>query len=429
MILLSEYSIPKVVFFILFLFICFTIILILLWKIYFSIKHPFWSCQPVFHLHYLHKWYMQPHIMWKNKYPITKYYNKCNVDVINLNILTREKQTYTDLLHEYSEFIKKYYIISKNNTYYYPTSDSLHLYLNNNSNPSYIGYYYTYKFFFNDKGERIFYKKKHSILSFRNICLFVNETKRQTNTYSSQIELYYVDYLCTEKDTRKKGYTPQLIYTAAATIANSNDQTINTFLFKREGVVHGIVPLLQYRSYLYNMEHWKNMDCEKDIHPMKITEIKSENFELFVHSLNEIKREMSYIFLSNIQNIKQLIVEKKIHAFILHHIDTIYSLFIFKNADYLYSNKTTLELSSTWFQESNKNINTELYFNVFLTIINKLKQQFNYQYIIIEHISHTHILLKKVFEFYKSDYSYVSSYYMYNYIHPTIKYDEIFLCF
>ena len=94
----------------------------------------------------------------------------------------------------------------------------------------------------------------------------------------------------------------------------------------------------------------------------------------------------------------------------------------------LYKNKTTLELSSSWFIDTS-NINNELYLDVFFSIINELKKKHNYQYLIIENISHTFLIFQNIFSLYKAEYWFTSSYYLYNFVFPTIKSNKMFICF
>ena len=428
----TEYSIPKIMLFVICILFAVLTIIWMSWTVYFKIKHPFWSIQPVFHLHHLHKWFYPPHKLW-DSYPITKYVNAYKVKVVNLNeLLKRDKNEYLQLMNDYSQFIKSYYIVHNQNTFYYPTSDSLHLYLNNNSNPSYIGYYQDPICIPDKSSEKHrFLHEKKSMIAFRNISLYIKDVNMNVNrntTHIPPLEMYYVDYLCTEVSSRKHGITPQLIYTSARYIANSNDTNMNTFLFKREGVVHGIVPFIQYKSYLFNMTHWKTRD-KLDIKPMQYTEVTPGNFSLFIHSLEKIKREMGYMFLSNITNLKCLIEEKKIIPYILHHHSEIHGLFLFKNAEYTYKQNTTLEFISAWFNIQSNDYDVNLFFDVFLSITKEIRLKYQYTYIIIENVSHIQYLFKDVFALYRPEYSYTSSYYLYNYIHPTIQSKDTFLLF
>ena len=117
----TEYSIPKIAFFVICILFVILILIWMSWIVYFRLKHSFWSIQPVFHLHHLHKWFYPPHKLW-DYYPITKYVNTYNVNVVNLNeLLKKDKNEYLKLMDEYSQFIKSYYIVHNQHTYYYPT--------------------------------------------------------------------------------------------------------------------------------------------------------------------------------------------------------------------------------------------------------------------------------------------------------------------
>ena len=164
-------TIKQLIYLSLFLFFLFIVSIYLLWIIYYKVKHPFWSCQPVFHVHHLTKWFYTPYIVYKNTFPITKYYNKYNIIVTPLNqSLNQDKSKYTDLLSFYSYFIKKFYSIDNNDnsTYYAPSSDSLHLSLSNQRKTSYIAYYFTYSLL-----ARTIEKTIHSIISFKHITMLL----------------------------------------------------------------------------------------------------------------------------------------------------------------------------------------------------------------------------------------------------------------
>ena len=66
--------------------------------------------------------------------------------------------------------------------------------------------------------------------------------------------IYYIDYLCVNKNERKKGITQQLIQTHEYNQSTVSKTQIS--FFKREGSVPLLVPFVKYKSIVFSMIYW-----------------------------------------------------------------------------------------------------------------------------------------------------------------------------
>jgi len=99
---------------------------------------------------------------------------------------------------------------------------------------------------------------------------------------------YYIDYLCVDNNYRKQGIAPQLIQTYEYIQRRQNKQ-ISTCLFKREGNLTLIVPLVIYYTYAFNISNWKlNKSLHSSISLIKITE---NNINLLINFLSIKKKD------------------------------------------------------------------------------------------------------------------------------------------
>ena len=419
-----SFSIQVLITFIICIIVCY-----LSWKLYFKLKHPFWSIQPVFNIDYWKGWFSPPHTI-TNDFLKTRFYNTYNIHTIHVQDLSKQNQEYVALLDFYSRLLKNHYITNPNRlksnknvkentntiTKYHPSSNALDLYLSKHIDiPSYISYYFTY-----EKMK----KRIHSILSFYGVTF--ESLYDNTKHY-----IYYVDLLCTHKKSRKKGFTPQLIYSSIYNIIhdNKNKRKLNTFLFKRENTIHGFVPFVQYPTYMYCIKFWNSVLDIRNLKPIEITEITTSNFELFVYAMDKIKSSgmFPYSIVSNFTKLKDLVENNKYHLYILHYKSEIYSLYVFKDADYIYKNHKTVEFVSCYIH-SEEEKHLTLFFDVFYHIVNTIKERNQYNYILIDNIAHIPHFSNWISKQYRKEYSFISSLYLYNYAHKTINYKELFIC-
>jgi GNAT superfamily N-acetyltransferase len=107
----------------------------------------------------------------------------------------------------------------------------------------------------------------------------------------SDLTAFYVDYLCVAASHRRKGIAPQLIQTIEHHQRTTNDAGLCVSLFKREGQLNFMVPLVAYNCYTFNITHWNLARfaglLSDDVALVAITD---ENFDTFYHALATVAR-------------------------------------------------------------------------------------------------------------------------------------------
>jgi hypothetical protein len=399
-------------------FFIFLILIYLLYIIYFKIKYNFWSIQPVFHIHNLKYWLYPKGIIEKEGLKINKYYNMKNVIFKNWNNITELENS------RFINFIRKNYLRMKDIVEFIPTKEKTNSYFTSHNNPCYFSYIYTNKYLYDNKknineiinfDSVITSRPLNVYLNMNNFSLFnLKESKEVKKIISN-----YVDYLCVNKEKRKKGIAPQQIYTLAYN-SIANNREISTFIFKRESSNTAIVPLTTYNTYLFD---FKKLEEKSNLIPYKLTRITENNINLITDYLicnNEgkgiIKNEFKVYIIPDITNIKELIKNECIYIYIVHIEEIIYDIYILRNSEVNYNNKRCIDLIGSVCLYKNKketeNIIKKTFLDGFKNIIKELKKE-KFEKILIEKISDNNIILNNLTLEY--DFKSVSSYYFYNF--------------
>jgi hypothetical protein len=182
----------------------------------------------------------------------------------------------------------------------------------------------------NKTGKTIEENKIIGVMSSRPLHVKINSNRKD-----SEFDVYYVDYLCVNKNWRKKNIAPQLIQTHEYKQSHNNNK-ISVSLFKREEELTGIIPLTVYKTYCFNMVNWGNpKQLESKINVL--TGDKQNIYYLynFITTLkNEMKNEMNnkydIIIYPEISNIIELLETKNLFIKMLVIDGNIEAVYIFR---------------------------------------------------------------------------------------------------
>jgi len=144
---------------------------------------------------------------------------------------------------------------------------------------------------------------------------------------NSEFDVYYVDYLCVNKNWRKKNIAPQLIQTHEYNQSHNNKK-ISVSLFKREEELTGIIPLTVYKTYCFNMKNWgppKKLQSKFTI----LTGDKQNMYYLY-NFINEVKKNWDIIIYPEISNIIELVETNNLFVKMLVVDGNIVSVYIFR---------------------------------------------------------------------------------------------------
>lgn len=368
-----------------FLFLC---LIILLFQIYIKIKYPFWSRQPVFHYHNLYYW-LFPCGKLDYEFKINKYFES-TIQFIEYKDMTDKKKALI------CRFLRENYA-PYTFEYYNPPNNGIINYLEGHNRACYISIY--------------------DILDTKGT---ITSIPFEVFMDKEMINMYYIDFLCVKKKYRNKGYASKIIYSHVFNTHNTKETTVS--IFKREGNLSSYVPLTVYNSYIFDTKHWvKNASFQDNKY--QLINMKNANMSI----LNDIFEEIfdtnifDCVYKSNINNLSILIENNHLLIFVLMIDNIPCATYIYKNNYVSYENSICIDLIGSY-----SNTSDELFTMGYLNTLAKLSNSIRYDYLLIENISHNHILLKKVLERYSFKYKVDMGYYFYNYVSTPFLSSKVF---
>ena len=136
------------------------------------------------------------------------------------------------------------------------------------------------------------------------------EYKHKNMTHN--LLIYYVDYLCTRRDHRKKGITQQNIYTHYVNYRKQTPKNMINF-FKREGPQSVYIPMVIYLSYGFSLKRWKQPQPFSPF--IKCVPIGKNNMHILQNFLHDNKSRFTTSIIPEMGNIQSLIVTQNYFCF------------------------------------------------------------------------------------------------------------------
>ena len=225
--------------------------------------------------------------------------------------------------------------------------------------------------------------------------------------YKKNMTLYYVDHLCVHNLYRKKGIAPQIIQTHEYNQRHNNKE-IKVSLFKREGQINGIVPLVFYYTYGYKkISVYKINDPSVYLFPVNKTSVYK-----FLDFLKNNKNRFNSVITPYLSNLISLIESKSLYIYLLTRNSNVLASYIFKNTDTLYYGKKSIECISSI--SSIENDNTNLFYKGFTLSYHNLFKQIKSKTILIEDVADNSIIIKNIND--ECFFSSPTAFFLYNYI-------------
>lgn len=392
-------------------FILLIIIIYLIFLLYVRITYKFWSIQPVFHFYNILYWIKSPDIIDKEYPLVNKYCNFKNIKTIEFNNLTNLDLQYI------VNFLRMNFLRSKEANYL-PTIQSFSSNFINN-NPSYISIYHENKILFDISNNYNFdFREIIGIMTGKPINVRINTNKNIKKIFP----VYYIDYLCIDKNYRKAGLAPQMIQTHEW--YHRHNSKIQISLFKREGELTGIVPLTCYNTYIYN-----KIKINKFLEPsLKIILITPQTLHIFLDFIKKMNNKFYYIITPSLSSFIELIKNKIIYVYILRDINHItLATYIFKNT-YTFYKINNRHLSSIECISSITNCPyNNIFYNGFILAYYYVCKLTKCKVLIIEDISDNKKIINEINfnnELYGES---PTAYFFYNYFHKPISSDKVLI--
>jgi hypothetical protein len=367
-----------------------------------KIKFSFWTKQPVFHYYNLLYWIYPPGLI-TDFFSTNKYVNFTNITIYSIDNIPQLE------LKKYYYFIRAYYHNFKT-AKYLPSKKYIISPLEANNYPSHILLYKEPKLLIeNNKAFSKDFISEDTIIGGLSVRILKITVDSKTHS------IFYVDNLCIHPEKRKQGISQQLIQTLQQYLQKTY-KDIHFYLFKREGSLNIMVPLVLFETHQFKCIQDKYFLFEPTrFHSTANNIILITSSTL--HLLNEFIERQSERFdctiLPELSNLNHVINHKYIYIYALIKDDLIQSIYVFKDS-YLYENKSHIvECIGAIADAVLENAVFITGFNFSLKKYSKITKSTKIRiddiadnHIIIEHLQNNN----KLFE-----YKYKCAFYLYNY--------------
>lgn len=292
------------------------ILLIGLFFIYVRLKYKFWALQPVFHFYDVYYWIVNVGIIRKELPEKNRYINTKQIKTIEFEKV--DELTKKQIL----SLIQLNYYRNKENKYDPKFKNIMPYFIGHNSKTFWSFFIEQELLIDNKTGKTIEENKIIGVITSRPLHVKINNGRND-----GELDVYYVDYLCVNKNWRKKNIAPQLIQTHEYNQSHNNKK-ISVSLFKREEELTGIIPLTVYKTYCFNMQNWstpENLEAR-----IKMITGDKQNIYYLYNFINQVKKNWDIIIYPEMSNIIELIATNNLFIKMLVINGNIESVYIFR---------------------------------------------------------------------------------------------------
>jgi hypothetical protein len=233
-------------------------------------------------------------------------------------------------------------------------------------------------------------------------------------------DAYYVDYLCVDKQYRKKGIAPQLIQTHQYNQSHINKKIVVS-LFKREDQLTGIVPLCVYTTYGFHVTKWTkpiNLDAN-----YTLLEINEQNFQFLYDFIKLNNSSFDIIITAEVTNTIQLIKTKNIFVYVIMVDNKIICAYFFRKS--CVQIEKNMEVLSCFASVSN--CDDDIFIHGFKISFWKIASENYFGFAAIENISHNNIIIENLIKKTKPLIQSPTAYFFYNFAYHTFKSNKVLI--
>lgn len=389
----------------LFFIILLIFLLIVFINLYIKYKFRFWSSQPVFHIYDFHYMFFQPGILMHSLPEKNRYTNFKDIESILFTNISDLK------MKKFINFIQKNYLQNKDNIFN-PNKENVIPYFKGHNSKCFFTFYYLDENLVDSKTSNIITNKKIAgVITCRPLHVKINNGNKNAN-----FDVYYVDYLCVDKEYRKKGLAPEIIQTHEYNQRHLN-KNISVSLFKREGQLTGIVPLTIYSTYGFHVTKWHKPN---ELHSSySIIQITSENLHFLVDFLKTNNHLFDIVIIPDFSNILEVIKTNNIFIYVVIYQDKIICAYFFRKTSTFIEND--LEVL-TCFSSINSSMNySNIFIHSYKIIFWKIAEKYNFGYAAIENVSHNYIIINNIMLKTKPHVISPTAYFFYNFAYNRFK--------
>lgn len=371
--------------------------LILILFYYIKKRYGFWYYQPVFHLYDVHYFLLSKSIIQINLPRKNHFVDEENILTISVSNMNKMRK------REWIQFIQINYLQNKENVFL-PNEENIIPYFKHFEMSCFLSYL-------------IENHKMIGSITSRPLQISIH----QKNDIRFDFFVYYVDYLCVDKQERKKGIAPKLIQTHEYKQRHLN-QKIKVSVFKREEEITGIIPICIYQTYGFVIPKKLKMNKNESI---SIFLINKENFEFIYPMIEKNVKKFDLFMMTSKENLLCLIETKNIYITFSIHENQIQSIHFFRNSCVCLKRN---EFVLSCFASIQINSNQYLFQQGFLKSLKLIKKKYPiYNFLAIESISDNELLIEFMMENQKPFVQSPTAYFFYNFIHPSYSSKNVFI--
>ena len=304
----------------------------------------FWRTQPVFHLYNLKYWLKPPGFINKQPPPVNKYVNLVNNKLINLSTQADNENNGEKVkIEKICKFIQDYYVLHPTASYK-PSQEDILAYLQSTNHTSFFNVYQEPTYLLeNGVPSGTLDEEIIGVASARvlNVTFY---PKRKINKRKGNKQIafpaYYVDNLCVKPAYRKKDIPPQMIQTFYYNVSRTNAK-VNAYMFKREGRLTAIVPLVYYETHSFDIT---NFQTDVLLNPsMTLLDIKEQQLNVLINFIKEQKTRFDCTILPDVSSFLHLVKLGKLLVYGILLGNELIAAYIFRPLELYYEGKKTVE--------------------------------------------------------------------------------------
>lgn len=357
------------------------ILCIILFFIYIRIKYRFWALQPVFHFYDVYYWFINVGII-RHELPEKNRYTNFK----NITTKTFEQLSET-VIKQIVILIQLNYLRNNENTFT-PKKNNIVPYFIGHSAPTFWSYYTEEELLIDNKNSTTIKENRIiGIITSRPLHVKINNRRK-----GASFDVYYVDYLCVNRNKRKQNIAPQLIQTHEYNHSHEN-RNISVSLFKREEELTGIIPLTVYKTYCFPMKKWG----QPTLLEARITLLTGDkqNMYYLYNFINETTNKWDILIWPEISNLISLVTTQNLFVKMLVIDGEIEAAYLFrKTCTFI---KKDEEVISCIASIKGTHISREDFINGFkLALWSIIKKHNNFKYLIAEDVSDNAVIISNL---------------------------------
>ena len=163
---------------------------------------------------------------------------------------------------------------------------------------------------------------------------------KKNKSHKTAFPVYYIDNLCVKPSHRKKGIAPQMIQTLYHRISRTNPK-VQAYLFKREGHLNAIVPLVCYHTYAFDLQRF--VPTSVITGALRLMVIGTQQLNLVVAFLKEQMTQFECVILPDVSNLLHLIKTGKLLLYGLLLGEELIALYVFRPLELYYGTQKAIE--------------------------------------------------------------------------------------